>query len=411
MPYYMAWKIKWRPVMFLFLIIISTICLILFKEKEMRYFTFDRIEKFTVPETMHLAVVSCGRPGYIGIKDFSKPLDQSLTMIKSASMFAKSPLHIHIFTEDEIKGLFEEEIKSWPIKVQARVKYSIYSADYSNQLPEELINEWKRWYKPCGSFRLFLPMILKNITDAAIYCDSDVVFVKPIDELWKQLKLMNERHVAGISSTSGHPISVPKSNEKFISDSNGKMFQINSGVMVLNFTRILRADWKMFHDVDDLTVSTSKYGADLLLNFYRKYKDEAEHDQKLLNIMFHFNSDLLYQLPCSWNFKNNFCTDDGNICDDAETNGAGAVHGISGSFFGDSNPTFKGLYEFFLMYKLGQDPEKKLYRRYLSFLGAFASKTYCGKKSRIITESLGKSVKEVDFITPDIDVEVAPAFE
>ena len=78
---------------------------------------------------------------------------------------------------------------------------------------------------------------------------------------------------------------------------------------------------------------------------FRKYKDRAEHDQKLLNIMFHFNPDMLHQLACSWNFKNNFCMDDGNICKSAEENGAGAVHGITSAFFGDVNPTFRSLYE------------------------------------------------------------------
>ena len=77
----------------------------------------------------------------------------------------------------------------------------------------------------------------------------------------------------------------------------------------------------------------------------RKYKDRAEHDQKLLNIMFHFNPHLLHQLECSWNFKNNFCTDAGNVCQHAEDNGAGAVHGITSAFFGDVNPTFRALYE------------------------------------------------------------------
>ena len=61
--------------------------------------------------------------------------------------------------------------------------------------------------------------------------------------------------------------------------------------------------------------------------------------------MFHFNPHLLHQLECSWNFKNNFCTDAGNVCAHAEEHGAGAVHGITSAFFGDVNPTFRALYE------------------------------------------------------------------
>jgi len=59
------------------------------------------------PEVMHIMTVSCGRPNYQGIKDIKKPLDQSLTMIKSAALFAQQRLHIHIFTEEDMAPLFE----------------------------------------------------------------------------------------------------------------------------------------------------------------------------------------------------------------------------------------------------------------------------------------------------------------
>ena len=112
----------------------------------------EKIETPKKPETMHLMTVSCGRPNYQGIKDIKKPLDQSLTMIKSAALFARQPLHIHIFTEEDMAPLFEGELESWPDSVKKRVQYSINTIDYS-ELPQDLIEEWKRWYKPCGSFR------------------------------------------------------------------------------------------------------------------------------------------------------------------------------------------------------------------------------------------------------------------
>jgi len=54
---------------------------------------------------------------------------------------------------------------------------------------------------------------------------------------------------------------------------------------------------------------------------------------------------MLKQLECSWNFKNDFCMDSGNICQDAEDHNGGAVHGISSAFFRGGNPTFKSLYQ------------------------------------------------------------------
>lgn len=59
--------------------------------------------------------------------------------------------------------------------------------------------------------------------------------------------------------------------------------------MLLNFHKILEADWKLFEDERIERKKTAKYGADLLLTYYKKFKGSAEHDQKLLNIMYHYN--------------------------------------------------------------------------------------------------------------------------
>lgn len=72
-------------------------------------------------------------------------------------------------------------------------------------------------------------MIMQNITEAAIYADSDVIFVKPIDILWNFLYEMDDINVAAISPTAGHPIGGSKDNVNFISHTTG-LFQINSGV-------------------------------------------------------------------------------------------------------------------------------------------------------------------------------------
>jgi len=55
---------------------------------------------------------------------------------------------------------------------------------------------------------------------------------------------------------------------------------------------MLNFEWLLSHDENMKTnenVPRHKYGTDLLLNYYTQYRKSAEHDQKLLNIMFHFN--------------------------------------------------------------------------------------------------------------------------
>lgn len=50
------------------------------------------------------------------------------------------------------------QLGSWPREVLARVNYTIRDVDYDPYLPPQMRDEWRRWYKPCGSFRLFLPV-------------------------------------------------------------------------------------------------------------------------------------------------------------------------------------------------------------------------------------------------------------
>ena len=67
--------------------------------------------------------------------------------------------------------LFVGELDSWPDSVKDRVEWSINKIDYS-QLPQDLIEEWKRWYKPCGSFRLLTPMLLGDKVTLSSYHTS-----------------------------------------------------------------------------------------------------------------------------------------------------------------------------------------------------------------------------------------------
>ena len=79
-------------------------------------------------------------------------------------------------------------------------------------------------------------------------------------------------------------------NEKYILDTEDRgMYQINTGVLLMDFTKMLSTKWTGPHsgspreDIDG-------YSTELLLAYYSKYKSEAEHDQKLMNYVFHYNN-------------------------------------------------------------------------------------------------------------------------
>ena len=89
--------------------------------------------------------------------------------------------------------------------------------------------------KVCKLFNIFI----QQITDAAIYADSDVVFVKPIDELWAYLKKFNSREVMAIAPTAGHALGGSRYNENFILHDTG-LFQINSGSLDIRFGKKIK---------------------------------------------------------------------------------------------------------------------------------------------------------------------------
>lgn len=350
-------------------------------------------------ELVQLVTVSCGKPNYQGIRDIRKPLDQSLTMIKSAALFTRRKLHVNIFTENDMAPLFRGEIDSWPTSIKSKVSYTIRDADYKD-IPPELKEQWKGWYKPCGSFRLLTPKILPEAgIHAAIYSDSDVVWTSPIEELWDILDDFDDKEVMAVSPTAGHVLGGSRMNENMILHNTG-LFQINTGVMLMNFTRINTADWLLAYNeqVRERPAAPVKWGGDLLIPYYRRYKDKAEHDQKLMNIIFHFNPHLLKQLPCKWNWKTNFCQDDSNVCKIAEEEGPGAVHGITSAFFGtgpNSHPTFKALYDTFHGYEWDRNLEDSILGVFEDAVDRTAKHTYCGKKSHVISKSLRRSMQDI----------------
>ena len=88
-----------------------------------------------------------------------------------------------------------------------------------------------------------------------------------------------------IAPTAGHALGGSRFNENFIQHDTG-LFQINSGeklviyfasfivylgVMVMNFTRILNADWSLSYDEQarQKPGKPLKYGSELLLKYYR----------------------------------------------------------------------------------------------------------------------------------------------
>ncbi|MGH0122950.1 UNVERIFIED_CONTAM: hypothetical protein FKN15_065002, partial [Acipenser sinensis] len=180
----------------------------------------------TPVETMHLAVVACG-----------ERLEETVTMLKSVVLFNIKPIQFHIFAEDNLHIKFKDILDSWSESYRLKFSYTVYSITF----PSENAAEWKKLFKPCASQRLFLPIILKDV-DSLLYVDTDILFLQPVDEMWSFFREFNSTQIAAMAPEHEEP-SIGWYNRFARHPFYGKT-GINSGVMLMNMTRIRKKYFK-----------------------------------------------------------------------------------------------------------------------------------------------------------------------
>ncbi|XP_010881889.1 glucoside xylosyltransferase 1 isoform X2 [Esox lucius] len=321
----------------------------------------------THDERMHLAVVACG-----------PRLEETLTMLKSSLLFSTRPLHFHIFAEDHLHGSFREALDSWPT-VGSRFIFTIYQITF----PSDNAKEWKKLFKPCASQRLFLPLILKDV-DSLLYVDTDILFLQPVEEIWSLLALFNSTQLAALAPEHEEP-RIGWYNRFARHPYYGKT-GVNSGVMLMNMTRIRKKYFK-----NDMT-SVLLQWEELLMPLLQKYKlNITWGDQDLLNIIFHHNPESLYVFPCQWNYRPDHCIY-GSNCLTAEREGVFILHGNRGVYHDDKQPAFRAVYEAIQKYPLGGNLVQDLLQPLESRLQE-TKHTYCGRASHMFTKRLERSVR------------------
>ncbi|KAM8907940.1 glucoside xylosyltransferase 1-like [Spinachia spinachia] len=326
---------------------------------------------------MHLAVVACG-----------ERLQETLTMIKSAVLFSIKPLQLHIFAEDQLHASFVGALESWPGFIRCRFNYTVYSISF----PSENAAEWKRLFKPCASQRLFLPLILKDV-DSAVYVDSDILFLQPVDRLWAFLSQFNSSQLAAMAPEHEEP-RIAWYNRFARHPFYGRT-GINSGVMLMNMTRMRNVYFK-----NDMTAVGLRW-EELLMPLLQKYKlNITWGDQDLLNIIFHHNPECLLEFPCQWNYRPDHCIY-GSNCASAEEDGINILHGNRGVYHDHKQPAFRAVYEAIRKYSFGADPVPSLLGPLEEAL-LKTTNTYCGKSHELLTRRLARSLGNIHVARPGV---------
>uniref|UniRef100_A0A8C5PNT1 Glucoside xylosyltransferase 1 n=1 Tax=Leptobrachium leishanense TaxID=445787 RepID=A0A8C5PNT1_9ANUR len=276
-----------------------------FMEAAFRYNAPRKVEA----GSLHLAVVACG-----------DRLEETLTMLKSALLFSRRPLYFHIFAEDQLQDNFKTALDSWVFR--GKFKYTLYPITF----PSENAAEWKKLFKPCASQRLFLPLILREV-DSLLYVDTDILFLRPVDDIWSFLDAFNSTQIAAMAPEHEEPRM--GWYNRFARHPYYGETGINSGVMLMNITRIRRKYFKVSRPTYSLPYT------DILVIYM--------YVSKILgatNILF-FGA-FLFVFPCPWNYRPDHCIY-GSNCQEAEDGGIFILHGNRGVYHDNKQPTFRAV--------------------------------------------------------------------
>ncbi|MBZ3877660.1 Glucoside xylosyltransferase 1 [Sciurus carolinensis] len=232
--------------------------------------------------------------------------------------------------------------------------------------------------------KLKVKLILKEV-DSLLYVDTDILFLRAVDDIWSLLKKFNSTQIAAMAPEHEEP-RIGWYNRFARHPYYGKT-GVNSGVMLMNMTRMRRKYFK-----NDMTTVQLKWG-DILMPLLKKYKlNITWGDQDLLNIMFFHNPESLFVFPCQWNYRPDHCIY-GSNCQEAEEEGIFILHGNRGVYHDDKQPAFRAVYEALRNCSFEDNNIRSLLKP-LELELQKTVHTYCGKIYKIFIKQLTKSIRD-----------------
>lgn len=302
------------------------------------------------PAEIHLAVTACG-----------DRLEEALVMLESATRSARGHLTFHIFADDELRPQFAARLNAWPEAVRKKFTPALYPISYPGVTDPE---SWRKLFKPCASQRLFYPYLIEG-TDRVLYVDTDILFLRPVDDLWSFFGELAPEQIAALAPEGENPDL--NWYKRFAQHPYVQPLGVNSGVMLMDLEKMREARWR-----------------ERMLAYREQYKSIPWGDQDLINIFFAESPEKLFVFSCEWNFRPDHCQY-GSNCKAAEERGIAVVHGNRQSFHTDKQPTFKAAYDAFAQHKSLADE-----------LAAVAGKSECGKVSRLFTKALAETAERTE---------------
>ncbi|XP_047509946.1 glucoside xylosyltransferase 1 [Pieris napi] len=262
--------------------------------------------------------------------------NESLNLIKSSLLFSSSPLYFIIFADDKLRNNFSITLNKWKKILGDNLKFEIQRIVF----PEEHKEEWMNLFSKCAAQRLFIPKLIPHV-DAMLYVDTDTIFLGPPEQLWDLFSQFNAYQITAMSLEDDNPN--VSWYPRFAKHPFYGKYGLNSGVMLMNLTRMREFAW-----VDYVTPIMLKY------KLYIPWGD-----QDIINIIFHYHEKAVYLLSCRYNYRTDQCMY-GDACADATNRGVFILHGSRRAFHNHKQPAFEAIYRAIDEYKVGGDPSEVL---------------------------------------------------
>ncbi len=116
----------------------------------------------------------------------------------------------------------------------------------------------------------FYWQLLLTEVDSVIYVDTDILLLRPPEDLWQFFAQFNQTQLAGLAPEA--EVDAIGWYNRFAQHPYYGRLGVNSGIMLMNLTRMREANWNK-----DVYPISQKYRFDITWG-----------DQDILNIMFHF---------------------------------------------------------------------------------------------------------------------------
>ncbi|XP_041969095.1 glucoside xylosyltransferase 1 [Aricia agestis] len=298
------------------------------------------VSQKTVENTITISFVVC-----------DSRFNESLNVVKSVLLFTKSPVRFIIFSDENLKNKFEDTLKAWQKLARYRLTYEIHDIKF----PKAHEKDWLNLFSKCAAQRLFIPDLVPHI-DTMIYVDTDTLFLGPAEVLWQKFTEFNSSQISAMALEDDNPN--VSWYPRFAKHPFYGQYGLNSGVMLMNLTRMRNFGW-----VDYVTPIMLKW------KLYIPWGD-----QDIINIIFHYHPGAVRVLSCRHNYRPDQCMY-GDACARAAA-GVSVLHASRRAAHNNKQPAFQAIYRAIDEYEIGGDPRQVVLNmdKYLTA----APDSYCG---------------------------------